>query len=82
MTVAGVFVEDALLELRTAALAYVLVGRVAVPAPSTRYARPTPITDLPRFLVPLVSEHRVRSNARNVRSLRNFTSNPIIALVL
>ena len=74
--------DDALLELRMAALAYILAGRVTVPAPETRYAQPRPITDMPRLVVPFVSEHSVRSNATNVRSRRQTTPNPIIALVL
>lgn len=81
-SVRDLFVDDALLELRTAALAYVLAGRVAVPVPLTRYARPAPISDFPRFIVPIVSERAVRSHAKNVRSTRENTSNHIIALVL
>lgn len=49
-SVAALFSDDALRPVREAALAAVLEGRVRVPAPTTRYARPVPITELPRLL--------------------------------
>ncbi len=44
------FAQDSLLPLRVAALLAVLEGRARVPAPATRYARPLPISELPRLL--------------------------------
>lgn len=44
------FPDDALRPIREAALAAVLEGRVRVLTPTTRYAKPVPITELPRLL--------------------------------
>jgi hypothetical protein len=49
-SVANLFPDDALRPIRKAALAAILQGRVRAPAPSTRYARPVPITELHRLL--------------------------------
>lgn len=44
------FPDDALRPVREAALAAILQGRMRAPAPTTRYARPAPITELARLL--------------------------------
>jgi hypothetical protein len=49
-SVRGLFNDDALRPIREAALAAVLEGRVRVPALTTRYAKPVPITEFPRLL--------------------------------
>jgi hypothetical protein len=49
-SVSGLFSNDALRPIREAALTAVLEGRARVPAPATRYAKPVPITELPRLL--------------------------------
>jgi hypothetical protein len=48
--VRALFADDPLRPIREAALAAVLQGRVQVPAPTPRYAKPLPITELPRLL--------------------------------
>jgi hypothetical protein len=63
-SVRALFADDALRPLREAALTAILEGRVQVPSPSTRYARPLPITELPRLLreanEPQLTGHSVR----------------------
>jgi hypothetical protein len=49
-SVSNRFPDDALRPIREAALAAILQGRVRVPAPIARYARPVPITELARLL--------------------------------
>lgn len=49
-SVRAMFADDCLRPVREAALSAVLDGRVRVPAPSTRYAPPLPVTQLPRLL--------------------------------
>jgi hypothetical protein len=58
------FPDDALRPLREAALTAVLEGRVRVPPPITRYARPVPITELARLLA--------EANAARTTSNRAF----------
>jgi hypothetical protein len=49
-SVRRLFPDDDLRPIREAALAAVLQGRIRVPAPTPRYAKPVPITELPRLL--------------------------------
>jgi hypothetical protein len=49
-SVRRLFPDDALRPIREAALAAVLEGRIRVPATTPRYAKPLPITELPRLL--------------------------------
>jgi hypothetical protein len=46
----ALFPRDEYLGLREAALEAILTGHLEAPRPETRYARPAPITDLPRLL--------------------------------
>jgi hypothetical protein len=50
--------DDELRPLREAALDALLNGRLRVPAPPTRYARPAPITNLARYLTTTPLDHR------------------------
>lgn len=49
-SVRALFGEDFLRPIRETALTAILQGRVRVPAPPKRYAKPRPITELPRLL--------------------------------
>jgi hypothetical protein len=49
-SVAALFPTDEYQSLRQAAMTAILECRIKVPAPATRYARPAPITELPRLL--------------------------------
>lgn len=60
--VRALFPNDHLYPVRDAALAAVLEGRVRVPVPGTRYARPLPITEFPRLLEEATRQHRNRTD--------------------
>jgi hypothetical protein len=49
-SVRALFPDDGLRPIREAALTAVAEGVVRAPAPATRYARPVPITELPRLI--------------------------------
>jgi hypothetical protein len=67
-SVSGRFPDDALRPIRQAALAAIVQDRMRAPAPITRYARPVPITDLPRLLA--------EANTARTTSNRAFDTPP------
>jgi excisionase family DNA binding protein len=69
-SVRALFADDALRPIREAALTAILEGRVHVPAPSIRYARPLPITELHRLLRE-VDHPQPTSDVLSVSYLRN-----------